>query len=126
MTRETARALNEEFGQMVEEFCRKHNLEKINCRLTYTDASLDWKITTKALDANGERKVDPALESRAKWFITKNGIKAPEKVLGTYVEVSGLGRCKIKDFNSRSPKYAFSVETASGKVYRTTVWSLKF
>lgn len=126
MTRETARSLNEEFGQMVEEFCRKHNLEKINCRLTYTDASLDWKVTTKALDANGERKIDPALESRAKWFITKNGIKAPEKVLGTYVEVSGLGRCKIKDFNSRSPKYAFSVETASGKVYRTTVWSLKF
>lgn len=126
MTRETARSLNEEFGQMVEEFCRKHNLEKINCRLTYTDASLDWKVTTKALDANGERKVDPALENRAKWFITKNGIKAPEKVLGTYVEVSGLGRCKIKDFNSRSPKYAFSVETASGKVYRTTVWSLKF
>ncbi len=126
MTRETARSLNEEFGQMVEEFCRKHNLEKINCRLTYTDASLDWKITTKALDANGERKIDLALENRAKWFITKNGIKAPEKVLGTYVEVSGLGRCKIKDFNSRSPKYAFSVETASGKVYRTTVWSLKF
>jgi hypothetical protein len=126
MTRETARSLNEEFGQMVEEFCRKHNLEKINCRLTYTDASLDWKVTTKALDANGERKIDPALENRAKWFITKNGIKAPEKVLGTYVEVSGLGRCKIKDFNSRSPKYAFSVETASGKVYRTTVWSLKF
>lgn len=126
MTRETARSLNEEFGQMVEEFCRKHNLEKINCRLTYTDASLDWKVTTKALDANGERKIDPAMESRAKWFITKNGIKAPEKVLGTYVEVSGLGRCKIKDFNSRSPKYAFSVETASGKVYRTTVWSLKF
>lgn len=126
MTRETARSLNEEFGQMVEEFCRKHNLEKINCRLTYTDASLDWKVTTKALDANGERKIDTALENRAKWFITKNGIKAPEKVLGTYVEVSGLGRCKIKDFNSRSPKYAFSVETASGKVYRTTVWSLKF
>ena len=126
MTRETARSLNEEFGQMVEEFCRKHNLEKINCRLTYTDASLDWKVTTKALDANGERKVDPVMESRAKWFITKNGIKAPEKVLGTYVEVSGLGRCKIKDFNSRSPKYAFSVETASGKIYRTTVWSLKF
>lgn len=126
MTRETARSLNEEFGQMVEEFCRKHNLEKINCRLTYTDASLDWKVTTKALDANGERKIDPALENRAKWFITKNGIKAPEKVLGTYVEVFGLGRCKIKDFNSRSPKYAFSVETASGKVYRTTVWSLKF
>lgn len=126
MTRETARSLNEEFGQMVEEFCCKHNLEKINCRLTYTDASLDWKVTTKALDANGERKIDPALENRAKWFITKNGIKAPEKVLGTYVEVSGLGRCKIKDFNSRSPKYAFSVETASGKVYRTTVWSLKF
>ncbi len=126
MTRETARSLNEEFGQMVEEFCRKHNLEKINCRLTYTDASLDWKVTTKALDANGERKIDPAMESRAKWFITKNGIKAPEKVLGTYVEVLGLGRCKIKDFNSRSPKYAFSVETASGKVYRTTVWSLKF
>lgn len=126
MTRETARSLNEEFGQMVEEFCRKHNLEKINCRLTYTDASLDWKVTTKALDANGERKVDPVMENRAKWFITKNGIKAPEKVLGTYVEVSGLGRCKIKDFNSRSPKYAFSVETASGKVYRTTVWSLKF
>lgn len=126
MTRETARSLNEEFGQMVEEFCRKHNLEKINCRLTYTDASLDWKVTTKALDANGERKIDPVMENRAKWFITKNGIKAPEKVLGTYVEVSGLGRCKIKDFNSRSPKYAFSVETASGKVYRTTVWSLKF
>ena len=126
MTRETARSLNEEFGQMVEEFCRKHNLEKINCRLTYTDASLDWKVTTKALDANGERKIDPALENRAKWFITKNSIKAPEKVLGTYVEVSGLGRCKIKDFNSRSPKYAFSVETASGKVYRTNVWSLKF
>lgn len=126
MTRETARSLNEEFGQMVEEFCRKHNLEKINCRLTYTDASLDWKVTTKALDANGERKVDPVMENRAKWFITKNGIKAPEKVLGTYVEVSGLGRCKIKDFNSRSPKYAFSVETASGKIYRTTVWSLKF
>lgn len=126
MTRETARSLNEEFGQMVEEFCRKHNLEKINCRLTYTDASLDWKVTTKALDANGERKVDPVMENRAKWFITKNGIKAPEKVLGTYVEVSGLGRCKIKDFNSSSPKYAFSVETASGKVYRTTVWSLKF
>lgn len=77
MTRETARSLNEEFGQMVEEFCRKHNLEKINCRLTYTDASLDWKVTTKALDANGERKIDPALENRAKWFITKNGIKAP-------------------------------------------------
>lgn len=126
MTRETARSLNEEFGQMVEEFCRKHNLEKINCRLTYTDTSLDWKVTTKALDANGERKVDPVMENRAKWFITKNGIKAPEKVLGTYVEVSGLGRCKIKDFNSRSPKYAFSVETASGKIYRTTVWSLKF
>lgn len=126
MIRETARSLNEEFGQMVEEFCRKHNLEKINCRLTYTDASLDWKVTTKALDANGERKIDPVMENRAKWFITKNGIKAPEKVLGTYVEVSGLGRCKIKDFNSRSPKYAFSVETASGKVYRTTVWSLKF
>lgn len=126
MTKEMARSLNEEFGQMVEEFCRKHNLEKINCRLTYTDASLDWKVTTKALDANGEYKIDPVTENRAKWFITKNGIKAPEKVLGTYVEVSGLGRCKIKDFNSRSPKYAFSVETASGKVYRTTVYSLKF
>lgn len=126
MTKEMAHSLNEEFGQMVEEFCRKHNLEKINCRLTYTDASLDWKVTTKALDANGEYKIDPVTENRAKWFITKNGIKAPEKVLGTYVEVSGLGRCKIKDFNSRSPKYAFSVETASGKVYRTTVYSLKF
>ena len=121
-----ARALNYEFGKMVEEFCRKHNLEKINCVLSYNDARLDWKVSTSTLDANGERKVDPVMESRAKWFITKNGIKAPEKVLGTYVEVSGLGRCKIKDFNSRSPKYAFSVETASGKIYRTTVWSLKF
>ena len=126
MTKEVARILNVEFGKMVEEFCKKHNLEKINCVLSYNDARLDWKVSTSALDANGERKVDPVLESRAKWFITKNGIKAPEKVLGTYVEVSGLGRCKITDFNSRSPKYAFSVETASGKIYRTTVWSLKF
>ena len=126
MTKEMARALNYEFGKMVEEFCRKHNLEKIQCGLTYTDTSFTWKVSTSTLDANGERKVDPVMESRAKWFITKNGIKAPEKVLGTYVEVSGLGRCKIKDFNSRSPKYAFSVETASGKIYRTTVWSLKF
>lgn len=121
-----AHALNSEFGKMVEEFCRKHNLEKIQCGLTYTDTSFTWKVSTSALDANGERKVDPVMENRAKWFITKNGIKAPEKVLGTYVEVSGLGRCKITDFNSRSPKYAFSVETASGKTYRTTVWSLKF
>lgn len=126
MTKEMARALNYEFGKMVEEFCRKHNLEKIQCGLTYTDTSFTWKVSASALDANGERKVDPVMENRAKWFITKNGIKAPEKVLGTYVEVSGLGRCKIKDFNSRSPKYAFSVETASGKIYRTTVWSLKF
>ena len=121
-----ARALNYEFGKMIEEFCKKHNLEKIQCALTYTDTSFTWKVSASALDANGERKVDPVMENRAKWFITKNGIKAPEKVLGTYVEVSGLGRCKIKDFNSRSPKYAFSVETASGKIYRTTVWSLKF
>lgn len=126
MTKEMARALNYEFGKMVEEFCRKHNLEKIQCGLTYTDTSFTWKVSASALDANGERKVDPVMENRAKWFITKNGIKAPEKVLGTYVEVSGLGRCKITDFNSRSPKYAFSVETASGKIYRTTVWSLKF
>ena len=126
MTKEMARALNSEFGKMVEEFCRKHNLEKIQCGLTYTDTSFTWKVSASALDANGERKVDPVMENRAKWFITKNGIKAPEKVLGTYVEVSGLGRCKITDFNSRSPKYAFSVETASGKIYRTTVWSLKF
>ena len=126
MTKEMARALNYEFGKMVEEFCRKHNLEKIQCGLTYTDTSFTWKVSASALDADGERKVDPVMENRAKWFITKNGIKAPEKVLGTYVEVSGLGRCKITDFNSRSPKYAFSVETASGKIYRTTVWSLKF
>ena len=126
MTKEMARALNYEFGKMVEEFCRKHNLEKIQCGLTYTDTSFTWKVSASALAANGERKVDPVMENRAKWFITKNGIKAPEKVLGTYVEVSGLGRCKITDFNSRSPKYAFSVETASGKIYRTTVWSLKF
>ena len=126
MTKEMARALNYEFGKMVEEFCRKHNLEKIQCGLTYTDTSFTWKVSASALDANGERKVDPVMENRAKWFITKNGIKAPEKVLGTYVEVSGLGRCKITDFNSRSPKYAFSVETASGKIYRTTVWSPKF
>lgn len=126
MTKEMARALNSEFGKMVEEFCRKHNLEKINCTLSYNDASFTWKVSSSALDVNGERKVDPVMENRAKWFITKNGIKAPEKVIGTYVEVSGLGRCKIKDFNSRSPKYAFSVETASGKTYRTTVWSLKF
>ena len=126
MTKEMAYALNSEFGKMVEEFCRKHNLEKIQCGLTYTDASFTWKVSASALDANGERKVDPVMENRAKWFITKNGIKAPEKVLGTYVEVSGLGRCKITDFNSRSPKYAFSVETASGKSYRTTVWSIKF
>ena len=126
MTKEIAHALNYEFGKMVEEFCRKHNLEKIQCGLTYTDTSFTWKVSASALDANGERKVDPVMENRAKWFITKNGIKAPEKVLGTYVEVSGLGRCKITDFNSRSPKYAFSVETASGKTYRTTVWSLKF
>ena len=126
MTKEMARALNSEFGKMVEEFCRKHNLEKIQCDLTYTDASFTWKVSASALDANGERKVDLVMENRAKWFITKNGIKAPEKVLGTYVEVSGLGRCKIKDFNSRSPKYAFSVETSSGKTYRTTVWNLKF
>ena len=126
MNKEMAHALNSEFGKMVEEFCRKHNLEKIQCGLTYTDTSFTWKVSTSALDANGERKVDPVMENRAKWFITKNGIKAPEKVLGTYVEVSGLGRCKITDFNSRSPKYAFSVETASGKTYRTTVWSLKF
>ena len=126
MNKEMAHALNSEFGKMVEEFCRKHNLEKVQCGLTYTDTSFTWKVSTSALDANGERKVDPVMENRAKWFITKNGIKAPEKVLGTYVEVSGLGRCKITDFNSRSPKYAFSVETASGKTYRTTVWSLKF
>ena len=126
MTKEMAHALNSEFGKMVEEFCRKHNLEKIQCGLTYTDTSFTWKVSASALDANGERKVDPVMENRAKWFITKNGIKAPEKVLGTYVEVSGLGRCKITDFNSRSPKYAFSVETASGKSYRTTVWSIKF
>jgi DNA gyrase/topoisomerase IV subunit A len=71
-------------------------------------------------------KRDDITDNTSFVFITKNGIKAPEKVLGTYVEVSGLGRCKIKDFNSRSPKYAFSVETSSGKIYRTTVWSLKF
>ena len=126
MTKEMAHALNSEFGKMVEEFCRKHNLEKIQCGLTYTDVSFTWKVSASALDANGERKVDPVMENRAKRFITKNGIKAPENVLGTYVEVSGLGRCKITDFNSRSPKYAFSVETASGKSYRTTVWSIKF
>lgn len=126
MNKDVARILNLEFGKMVEEFCKKHNLEKINCVLSYNDARLNWKVSTSALDANGEPKVDPVMENRAKWFITKNGIKAPEKVLGTYVEVSGLGRCKITGFNSRSPKYAFFVETASGKIYRTTVWSLKF
>ena len=65
MTKEMAHELNVEFGKMVEEFCRKHNLEKVNCRLTYNDASLEWKVSTSALDANGERKIDPVTESRA-------------------------------------------------------------
>lgn len=126
MDRITARALNEEFGKMVEEFCRKHNLEKVNCRLTYNDASLDWKISTKALDANGERKISEYDENRARRFLIMKGIKAPEKVLGTEVEIGGIGRCKIIGFNSRSPKYAFTVRTATGKEYRTTAYSLKF
>lgn len=126
MTRETARKLNEEFGMMVEEFCRKHNLEKVHCRLSYNDASLDWKVSTSALDANGERKIDPATESRAQWCLIKHGIKAPEKIIGTYANVIGLGRCKIIDFNSRAPKYPFSVETASGQVFRTGTHTIKF
>lgn len=126
MTKEMARKLNAEFGMMVEEFCRKHNLEKIQCRLSYNDASLDWKVSTNALDVNGERKVDPVVESRAKWCLTKNGIDAPEKVIGAYANVLGLGRCKIVDFNSRAPKYPFSVETSSGETYRTSVRTIKF
>lgn len=126
MTKEMAYELNVEFGQMVEEFCRKHNLKKINCRLSYNDVSLDWKVSTNALDANGERKIDPAVESRAKWFLTRHGIEAPEKVLGTYADVIGLGRCKIVDFNSRAQKYPFSVETSSGKIYRTSTYTIKF
>lgn len=126
MTKEMARELNVEFGKMVEEFCRKHNLEKVNCRLTYSDASLEWKVSTSALDANGERKIDPVTESRAQWFLMKKGIKAPEKILGTYANVLGLGRCKIVDFNSRAPKYPFSVETSSGETYRTGAHAIKF
>lgn len=126
MTKEMARELNVEFGQMVEEFCRKHNLEKINCVLSYNDVSFDWKVSTSALDANGERKIDPAVESRAKWFLTRHGVEAPEKVLGTYADVIGLGRCKIVDFHSRSQKYPFSVETSSGKIYRTGTYTIKF
>lgn len=121
-----ARALNAEFGMMVEEFCRKHNLEKVQCRLSYNDASLDWKVSTSSLDANGERKIDPVVENRAKWCLTKNGINAPEKVIGAYANVLGLGRCKIVDFNSRAPKYPFSVETSSGETYRTSVRTIKF
>ena len=126
MDRNKAHELNVEFGNMVEEFCRKHNLEKIYCNLSYNDASFDWKVSTKALDANGERKFDAVAESKAKWFLIKNGVKEPERVLGAYVEVQGLGRCKIIDFNSRSPKYAFTVRTSYGKEYRTTANSLKF
>lgn len=126
MTKEMAHELNVEFGKMVEEFCRKHNLEKVNCRLTYNDASLEWKVSTSALDTNGERKIDPVTESRAQWFLMKKGIKAPEKILGTYANVLGLGRCKIVDFNSRAPKYPFSVETSSGETYRTGAHTIKF
>lgn len=126
MTKEMAHELNVEFGKMVEEFCRKHNLEKVNCRLIYSDASLEWKVSTSALDANGERKIDQVTESRAQWFLMKKGIKAPEKILGTYANVLGLGRCKIVDFNSRAPKYPFSVETSSGETYRTGAHTIKF
>ena len=126
MTKEMARKLNIEFGQMVDEFCRKHNLEKKNCCLTYNDASFDWKVSTSALDENGERKIDPAVESKAQWFLMKKGINAPEKILGTYADVIGLGRCKIVDFSSRSQKYPFSVETSSGQIYRTGAYTIKF
>lgn len=126
MTKEMARELNAEFGKMVEDFCRRHNLEKVKCNLLYSDASLEWKVSTSALDANGERKIDPVTESRAQWFLMKKGIKAPEKILGTYADVLGLGRCKIVDFNSRAPKYPFSVETSSGEIYRTGARTIKF
>lgn len=126
MTKEMAHELNVEFGQMVEEFCRKHNLEKINCRLSYNDVSLDWKVSTNALDANGERKIDPILENGAKLLLTRCGIKAPEKVLGTYARVIGLGNCKIVNFNPRAKKYPFSVETSSGEIYRTGVRTIYF
>ena len=126
MDRMMAKNLNAEISAAVEAVFAKYGIEKTRCGLTWTDATFEWKISGHKVDENGSRVVDPREEAKAKWFLIRNGIKAPEKVLGTKVRVASLGVCEIIGFNSRSPKYAFTVKTDTGHEYRTTAASLMF
>lgn len=126
MDKMTAKHLNEDIARAIENVFAVYGIEKTKCNLTWTDATFEWKIVGRKVDEDGSRVVDPREEAKAKWFLTRNGIKAPEQVLGTKVRVANLGMCEIIGFNSRSPKYAFTVKTDTGRQYRTTAGSLMF
>lgn len=125
MTKMEAKALNEAMAQMLDRFCEEHNLERTKLSLSYNEVTFNWKIEAKALDEDGIKRVDPRDETNARWFLHRQGITTSDSpIIGRTVNVSHLGRCKINGFNSRSPKYAFTVTTAAGKTYRTTVSSI--
>ena len=121
MTKMEAKELNNAMAQLMDKFCAEHNLERTKLSLSWNDVTFSWKIEAKALDEDGIKKVDPRDESNARRFLLRNGIKTTdEPIIGRTVNVSRLGRCKINGFNSRSPKYAFTVTTAAGQSYRAT------
>ena len=125
MTKMEANELNNAMAQVMDKFCAEHNLERSKLFLTWNDVTFSWKIEAKALDENGFKKADPREERDAQWFLVRKGIKTTdEPIIGRFVNVSDLGRCKITGFNSRSPKYAFTVTTDTGKTYRTTAASI--
>lgn len=126
MNKTLAQELNNAMAQAMDAFCKEHNLERTKLSLTYNDVTYSWKIEAKALDEDGIKKIDPREEAKAQWFLARKGIKTKGEIIGRTVEVYSLGRCKINGYNSRSPKYAFSVTTASGKQYRTAAESIKW
>ncbi len=125
MNKTMARELNDAMAAVMDKFCAEHNLERTKLSLSYNDVTFSWKIEAKALDEDGIKKIDPREEAGAKWFLTRNGIKAPEgDIIGRTVRSYSLGRVKINGYNSRSPKYAFTVTTETGKRYRVTANSI--
>jgi len=95
--------------------------------IRFTENEFSTKMTVKRLDYAGEMTVCPVKEAKAARSIRVNhgATFHTGPVIGSLVDVLGIGEAKIIDFNSRASKVPFIVETTTGAKYRTSPMTIK-
>lgn len=122
MTEAQAKSLNKEITEFMNQLAKKYDFCATRSKISYSDSEFTLTFKGNSIDkSTGKKIIDANVINRASRALFKAGNYALAQQASIIFEkdfdFDQIGRARVIDVRSRSPKYPFVVQSTDGSKY---------